>query len=451
MEEEARRSWLAEELKGVSLPDKRFSTNIISIAEHLDEHTGVSFSAACGERLRKCAWRLFSTDELDLLSTHQQRTLARCANESIILIAEDTTDICYRQPHKQGMGELGGSNFRKVRGLNMHTALAMNTDGQPLGIVHQKIWAPKADKAGIQRHHFPIEEKETIKWINTLKTVNELWQPSSHQQKIVLIGDREADFFEHYAEPRHDHVNLLVRVQQKGRNVLYEGSQVKLADLLLQLQPLGEGTVKVWRRQQEPERIANVAYYATTITVPPTYKQKQPARQMQLVCVREKSQSADRIEWILLTDLEVDTLQDAVSVCEYYAFRWTVERFHYVLKSGLSIEQLQIDNYQRLTGALQLYALIAWHLLWLQRLAKAQGDKPATECVEPQLIEVVETVTTRKAITVADFLIATASLGGFIPTKKQPLPGEKTLWQGLRQLHAITKGFLAAKQKYGTG
>ena len=298
MEEEAKRSWLAEELHGVTLPDKRFSTNIISIAEHLDEHTGISFSAACGERLRKCAWRLFSTDELDLLSTHQQRTLARCKNEQTILIAEDTTDICYRQPRKQGMGELGGSNFRKVKGLNMHAALAMNRQGQPLGIVHQKIWAPKADKAGIQRHHFPMEEKETIKWINALKTVNDLWQPSSHQQKIVLIGDREADFFEHYTEPRYDHINLLVRVQQKGRNVLYEGSQMKLADVLLQLQPLGEGAVKVWRRQQEPERIAAVAYYAATITVPPTYKQKQTARQMQLVCVREKSQSAgeDRMD-----------------------------------------------------------------------------------------------------------------------------------------------------------
>jgi hypothetical protein len=89
--------------------------------------------------------------------------------------------------------------------------------------------------------------------------------------------------------------------------------------------------------------------------------------------------------------------------------------------------------------------------LWLQRLARAQGDKPATDYIEPQTIEVVETVSIRKVVTVADFLIATATLGGFIPTKKQPLPGEKTLWQGLRQLHAIQKGFLAAKQKYGTG
>lgn len=96
--EETKKSWLEEEMQGVSLPDKRFSANIISIAEHLDEHAGSSFSAACGERLRKCAWRLFSAEELNLLSTHQQRTLTRCAGEETILIAEDTTDIHYRHP-----------------------------------------------------------------------------------------------------------------------------------------------------------------------------------------------------------------------------------------------------------------------------------------------------------------------------------------------------------------
>jgi hypothetical protein len=89
----------------------------------------------------------------------------------------------------------------------MHTALALNTEGQPLGIVHQQIWAPKADKAGIQRHHFAIEEKETIKWIKTLRTINEGWHQQPWQQ-VIVIADREADFFEHYSEPKEDHVKL---------------------------------------------------------------------------------------------------------------------------------------------------------------------------------------------------------------------------------------------------
>src|SRR3954471_13073460 len=106
-------SWVAAELEGVSLPDQRFTTNVIAITEQLNEHSGLSFSGACGERLRKSAWRLFSTEELDLLSVHQQRTLQRCATEdTTIVVVEDTTDIHYRQPHKQGMGILGGGKAK---------------------------------------------------------------------------------------------------------------------------------------------------------------------------------------------------------------------------------------------------------------------------------------------------------------------------------------------------
>jgi Transposase DDE domain/Protein of unknown function (DUF1698) len=450
MECEVNENWIEKELQGVCLPDKRFQANVISITEHLNDHVGLSFSAACGERLRKSAWRLFSTEELDLLSIHQQRTLDRCAGEQTLLIVEDTTDIFYSQQHKQGMGCLGGSKARTAKGLNMHTALAVSTSGQALGIIDQQIWAPKAGRGSTKRYLFSIEDKETIKWINTLKAVNECWQ--QQDQQIVLVADREADFFEHYAQPKSDNIKLLVRVHQKKRRVLYDQQNKSITEVLRQLKPWGEGTIKVWRRPGEPQRIAQVEYYSTTVILPPTYKQQLPSQTMQLVCVKEKAQPAqESIEWILLTHLPVHTLRDAVTVCEYYAFRWIMERFHYTLKSGFGIEDLQINTLLRLVNALQLYSLVAWHVLWLHHLGKVHGSKPATDYIEQQTIEIVEAVSSQKVTTVADFLVATAALGGFITTKKQPLPGEKTLWQGLRQLHAIQKGFLAAKQIYGTG
>jgi hypothetical protein len=140
---------------------------------------------------------------------------------------------------------------------------------------------------------------------------------------VVLIGDREDDFFEHYAEPRHDNIKLLVRVQQKGRRVLYKESEMKLADALFKLTSLGEGVVTLWRRQGQAKRVAAVTYYSATVTLPPTYKRKQPAQTtMQLVCVKESRPAADAIEWVLLTDLPADTLADAITICNYYSFRW---------------------------------------------------------------------------------------------------------------------------------
>jgi hypothetical protein len=268
------------------------------------------------------------------------------------------------------------------------------------------------------------------------------------------VADREGDFFEHYAQPRKDNVSLLVRVSHLNRKVCYKQQDLCIEEILSKLQPLGEGSIRVWRRPQkkQKERIARVQYYAATLTLPPTYKRKQPSQTLQLVWIKEQSppQGAEPIEWILLTDLGVESLQQAITIGHYYALRWVIERFHYILKSGLGIEQLQIDLLLRLTNALQLYALVAWHVLWLYRLGKTHSEQPAKDYIEPQTIEVAAAVSGKPILTVKDFLVITAALGGFIPTKKQPLPGEKTLWLGLQQLYAICKGFLASKLFYGT-
>jgi Transposase DDE domain/Transposase DNA-binding len=435
-------SWASQEMSGLRLPDKRFSDNIIAITESISNNIGKSFSSACGERLRKSAWRLFSKQDLSLLSSHQQQTLQRCADQSTILIVEDTTDVVYIQKQKQGLGSLGGPG---TKGLNIHTALALSTDGAALGIIYQKIWAPAAGRGKAKRVNFPIEEKETIKWIQTLATVNHCW--ADKQQKVVVIADREADFFEHYAQPRPAHVHLLVRVQKKNRNIYYNGVSLSIAELLMELRPIGSSQVKVWRRPNQAERLATVSYSLASVTIPPTYKQTLPAQQMNLIWVKEQQ----GIEWILLTSLPVHTLEGAITIASYYAQRWVVERFHFILKSGLEIESLQMDTFTRLQNALQLYALVAWHLLWLYRLGKYAPEQAAELYFDAESIEVLETISHKPIKKVKDFLIQLGKLGGFHQTTKQPLPGEKTLWLGVWQLIQIRTGFLAAKLKYGTG
>jgi hypothetical protein len=265
--------WVTEEMSGLSLPDKRFSSNIISITQRLAAGIGKSFSGACAEALRKSAWRLFSQAELSLLDVHQQNTLARCACEDTILVVEDTTDISYPQKGKQGMGCLGGPKRMDVRGLNMHTAMALTTQGAALGIVHQKIWAPISGRTPNQRRYLPIEEKESFKWIAALRVVNTHWQQQQDcaQRTVILIGDREADFFEHYAQPRQPGVELLVRVKQTERKILFDGASLKIKELLAHLKPLGSGEIKVWRRQaqHQKERTAKVNYYCAAVQLPP--------------------------------------------------------------------------------------------------------------------------------------------------------------------------------------
>ena len=57
------------------------------------------------------------------------------------------------------------------------------------------------------------------------------------------------------------------------------------------------------------------------------------------------------IEWLLLTSLAVDTFAPAVTAIEYYTCRWEIEVFFRVLKSGCTVESLQLETVERFTTA----------------------------------------------------------------------------------------------------
>ncbi len=67
----------------------------------------------------------------------------------------------------------------------------------------------------------------------------------------------------------------------------------------------------------------------------------------------------------------------------YYTYRWRIERYHYVLKSGCHSEDLQLETFDRLDRALAVYRIVAWRLLWLTYLAREQPEAPCTTVLRP--------------------------------------------------------------------
>jgi hypothetical protein len=173
---------------------------------------------------------------------------------------------------------------------------------------------------------------------------------------------------------------------------------------------------------------------------------------MSLVHAREVDGPTDAIEWYLFTSLPVNTFEDAQLVLDIYTKRWMIERFHYILKTGLRVEKLQIDNFERLVNALKMYAIVGWRILHLNYVAKASPERKAGEVFEQVHIQILHAMTRKQIKTVVDFVVALGSLAGFKPTKKQPLAGEKLLWQAWSILHNVQWGWTLAKDKFnGTG
>ncbi len=430
------------ELQGAQLPDERFRPNLIKMCHHLQEKPGHSFSAACGPSVRKAAHRLFSKGtSIDIQRGHRQKTRERCRGHELVLVVEDTTDLNYEgHGHTEGLGDIGGRFATK--GLNIHTAMALTTDGEPLGLIGQHTWAPSGSGREKKHSEYPIEEKESYKWIRTKEWVNEWFR--DHAGWAIVVGDREADFYEHFAWPREEPVEILVRARYLRRNIYFQGKKMNLGKVPALVGEIGQMEVRIGRQKNRKARTAKLSVRTAEIECPPTFKRKGDRVPMTLVHVKEVPTKGikDPVEWYLLTTLEVSDLEEACQIIRFYMLRWTIERFHYVLKTGLRVERLQFDNFTRLSHALEVCSLVAWQLLWTAYLAKAKPKENASDFFDQTEIEILTIYTGQKIKTTTDYILALGSLSGFVKSKAQPLPGEKLLWQGLKLLRAMKKGFM---------
>ncbi len=156
------------------------------------------------------------------------------------------------------------------------------------------------------------------------------------------------------------------------------------------------------------------------------------------------------VEWYLLTTLSVADETTALLLLGYYRKRWVIERWH--LKDGLQVERLQFNTFQRLFQAIAMLSIVAWQLLWLKHLAEQSPEQEAEQVFEPLQVQVLQQQTKTKKLSVKVALMAIAALVGFTPSKKQPFPGEKTIWQGWNIFSSMCQGYQLAFQKtFGTG
>lgn len=140
-----------------------------------------------------------------------------------------------------------------------------------------------------------------------------------------------------------------------------------------------------------------------------------------------------------MTTYPVHSFADAVVITTWYTRRWLIERFHFALKSGCKIEELQLHERTRLERALALYSVVAWQLLWMTYEAREHSTDPCTKILSTHewqaLVSMSEGRKTRrtKPPTMQEAVHLIAKLGGFLGRKGDKEPGVKTLWVGLSQ------------------
>ncbi len=393
-------------------------------------------------------WDNPRVDPGDIRAAHSAVTLERVEDHrhEPILVIQDTTSFDFTDhPHTAGLGYLGHS---KRSGLWLHTALAVSAAGVPLGPLHQCTWTrdPKTLGKRALRNKKETADKESQRWLDALAATEEAL---AADQMVVTVADREADFYDLFAAPRREGLHLLIRAKPRRRVRQVERL---LGHAVRATKAAGTMTVELRRGDDRPPRqaVLTLRFAPVDIAPPSTHPRRTELPHLRLTAILAEEENPpagqEPVRWWLLTTLPIATLDDVMQAVAWYALRWLVERYHYVLKSGCRIEQLQLETVERLQRALATYAVVAWRLLWLTYAARRNPETSCEAVLPREQWQVLHQVVEKKKpipATPPTLRVAVrqiARLGGFLARKGDGEPGVKTIWRGLRRLDDFVTG-----------
>lgn len=448
-------SWIEEELRTVDLPDKRLNGRFRLLLERLSSKPTLSIPAACkGWTETQGAYRFFSNQRVthgQVLQPHYDATLERIRQQPVVLIPQDTTELELTRAQEKIGGPLGDEQHW---GLHDHVALAITPERLVLGVVHSFPWArdPEDFHKRKEARHKPIEEKESYRWLEGYRRACAI-AAECPQTQIVCLSDSEGDIYECFAAAANSEgpkAEWIVRACQD--RALTDETAGKLTETVAACPILGTLQIAVSgrpaqshdgskRRQARSARTATATVQACRVTLQPPWRpgQKLPDLEVNAVLVREVDPPAGEppIEWLLLTSLPVETFAQACSVIHYYTCRWEIEVFFRVLKSGCTVEDLQLETLERFTTCLAVYLIVAWRVLFVMHLGRECPEIPCdavfTEEEWSAVYQIVKRMPATSMPSLGEMVVMIAELGGYLNRKHDGPPGPQTIWIGLQR------------------
>jgi hypothetical protein len=460
--------WIMDEVKTAKLGDKRLNARLGQVLSQLAARPTASIPAACGGRAEMVAAYRFceneSTDFDGVLQPHIDATRERMAAQPVALLVQDTSEIDVTRPEQPvaGAGPLDGDSRR---GALLHLMHAFTPDGTPLGSVFGTAWIRNeepvcASLSRAERAAIPIEEKESHRWVVTLDRAREEARRCPATQ-LICVADSEADIYEVLAEGMREpqSCDWIIRACQDrallGKNGENSGEK-HIRESVLEQPVLFDKTIQVrgrkakvacetrGRRQPRQSRETEVGVRAAGVTLRPPWRpdRKLPPVAVNVVLVSEVNPPAgDKpVEWLLLTSLPIDSLEQVRQIIQYYCVRWMIEILFRVLKSGCRVEERLFEYMDRLLTCLAVYVIVAWRTLYVCRLGRSCPEMDCEAVFEPAEWKSVWKVVhradpPREPPSLGIFIRLVARLGGYVDRKRAAPPGPQTLWIGLQRMH----------------
>jgi hypothetical protein len=394
--------WASREFGAAELGDRRLTKRLVAMSAAKAEHPGMSWPQVFeGDRASTDAYyRFIEADEdsevqmSSILAPHRDCTIRRMSGQNRVLCVMDASDLNYSDLRRcTGLGVIGkNQTATSSKGLELFSTFVLNMQGLPLGVLRAQCTAPelKPERKGKDHRYIPIEEKDTLKWIEGLRDSRAVSRQLPGT-KLCCVMDREGDSFELFDQWNEDRsVDLLIRAKHNRKGLeessLFEGLRESPAQarVVIEVPRRREKAPKSGKpgRRGLPARKAKVALRYKPVSICPPHcglnAKKKPVQIWVIHLLEEHPpQGEEPIEWFLLTSVKIDSDQQALECIRWYRLRWRIEDWHRVLKSGCKIQQYANQTAQRLRRAIAIDLVVAWRIMLMTLMGRELPDLPA--------------------------------------------------------------------------
>lgn len=455
--------WSIQHFSKAFATDIRRSRRITKIAELMARLPGKSIPQFCETKYDiKATYELLKHSESTPLALQRgHRTLTKKIIQNspgVYLLIEDSSDIIFSGRRQiQGLGPVGEANS-VLKGFLLHTVLAVRYPPNSsvdkygkrmpveiIGIADQQYHVREAEKKEHKSRQFVTRERESDLWLNSQKNIGK--RLDNENIKWISVCDRGADIYEYMTESSNNNRNYLVRAKHDRVLAAHTSKSNSLFEHARNLQECGTFEMELRSRPGQAERtvILSVSYGKVEIRAPQRPGSRAgslaPIKNTVVRVVEKNPNSDDLLEWILLTNLDINNFNDAYQIAEWYSSRWIIEDYHKGLKSGMKIEELQLDTQHSLFAAISIMAVVALRLVELREIIRLKSSAPSSELGLDKIeLLVLEKISKKKLKTVKEVGLAIGRLGGHIGRKSDGMPGMTTLWKGYTRLKDMSEG-----------
>lgn len=472
---EPRKSFSERNFGAADLGDERRTRRLPKLVEQMIRHPGGTLPQKLPrpEDL-EAFYRLCDAEDVTheaVVCPHRQKTLQYLqSREHFVLAIHDATELDYTNHTSlaEDLGQIGNGHHRGY--LAQNTLVVDPQLGVVVGlanqVLHVRAHVPKAETQAQKRGR---QSRESRLWLTGTAGL-----PA--RREVVDVCDRGADTFEFLEHETHSGRTFVIRsAHNRSISIGHEPGEARalLHDYARTLPALGhyelaieqkvivkkpkrQGKKRSWIRTKRLAQLS-VAAAPVLLNAPSSKNGEHGDEPLTLWIVRVWEANTpvgeEPLEWLLLTNHPVATIESALLIKTWYEWRWTIEELHKAMKTGCSIESLNFHHVDRLQPAIGILSILALTLLALRDTGRNPQARTrlASDQIDDDYIEVLSLwrhTSSRPEWTQHEFYMALGRLGGHSGRKSSPPPGWLILWRGWEKLQLMVDGARIAKLRY---